>query len=95
LLIPVSTEVLDTQDEVLVQYVEANTPLTPELEERVVESDGQAGGVEGGEGTEGGEEGQGEEGSEGEGEGGDGVNAAGMLAVPVWTVIAVAVAMVM
>lgn len=31
---------LDTQDEVLTQYIVARTPLSPRLEERVVESDG-------------------------------------------------------
>ncbi|KAL4874564.1 Metallo-dependent phosphatase-like protein [Aspergillus karnatakaensis] len=81
---------LDTQDEVLTQYIEARTPLSPELEERVVESDGQA--EEGGdsEGGEGNEEGSGSEGgAEGEGEGEEEVpeDAAGMLAAPFWTAL--------
>ncbi|KAI9376780.1 Metallo-dependent phosphatase-like protein [Aspergillus egyptiacus] len=73
---------LDTQDEVLVQYITARTPLSPELEERVVESDGQSS----------------EEGSGGGGGGGGGgdsedsedvpPDAAGMLGVPVWTAVA-------
>lgn len=73
---------LDTQDEVLVGYIEAHTPLTPELEERVVESDGQASDDE-------------EEGSSG-GDGADDgpPDAAGMLAAPLWRAVAcVAVAM--
>ncbi|KAL5336982.1 Metallo-dependent phosphatase-like protein [Aspergillus crustosus] len=70
---------LDTQDEVLTQYIEARTPLTPELEERVVTSSGQPSN----EGSEGGEEGEGE-GEEEEGPG----DAAGMLAIPAWTALA-------
>lgn len=74
---------LDTQDEVLVQYVDANTPMTPELEDRVVATDGQA---EGGETEEGDDS---AEGSEGDGEGGayedtPPPDAAGMLGAPVW-----------
>ncbi|KAL4963162.1 bifunctional metallophosphatase/5'-nucleotidase [Aspergillus stella-maris] len=73
---------LDTQDEVLTQYIEARTPLSPELEERVVESDGQpsSGGDSGsGEGSEEGSEGEGEDTPE---------DAAGMLGVSVWSVVA-------
>ncbi|KAL3442758.1 Metallo-dependent phosphatase-like protein [Aspergillus insuetus] len=81
---------LDTQDEVLTQYIEARTPLSPELEERVVESDGQPTEdptedevVEEGDESAGGEEEQteGEEAPE---------DAAGMLAVPFWTAAAAA-----
>jgi 5'-nucleotidase len=69
---------LDTQDEVLTQYIVARTPLSPELEERVVESDGQS---SGGQGEDADEESQNDE--------EDGPSdAAGMLAVPVWTALA-------
>lgn len=73
---------LDTQDEVLVGYIEARTPLSPELEERVVAVSGNGGGSggdeedsEGGDGGEGEGEGEGESGeggNGGEGEGGEG-----------------------
>ncbi|KAL4933773.1 bifunctional metallophosphatase/5'-nucleotidase [Aspergillus undulatus] len=83
---------LDTQDEVLTQYIEARTPLQPELEERVVESDGQPSGGDSGDEGEGSEE----EGAEAGGEGEDGPpDAAGMVTVPVWTAVAgAAVAMI-
>ncbi|KAL4756790.1 bifunctional metallophosphatase/5'-nucleotidase [Aspergillus foveolatus] len=68
---------LDTQDEVLTQYIVARTPLSPQLEERVVESDGQS---SDGQGEDAGEESQNDE--------EDGPSdAAGMLAVPVWTAL--------
>ncbi|KAL4979892.1 Metallo-dependent phosphatase-like protein [Aspergillus desertorum] len=71
---------LDTQDEVLTQYIVARTPLSPELEERVVETDGQSSEGEG-EGESQDEESQGDE--------EDGPpDAAGMLGVPVWTAAA-------
>ncbi|KAL4777805.1 Metallo-dependent phosphatase-like protein [Aspergillus nidulans var. acristatus] len=69
---------LDTQDEVLTQYIVARTPLSPELEERVVESDGQS---SDGQGEDADEESQNDE------EAGPS-DAAGMLAVPVWTALA-------
>ncbi|KAL4749732.1 hypothetical protein BDW72DRAFT_126307 [Aspergillus terricola var. indicus] len=77
---------LDTQDEVLTQYIVARTPLSPELEERVVESDGQSGDGQGGDADE-----------ESQNDGADEPpDAAGMLAVPVWTALAgIAVALVM
>ncbi|KAL4743807.1 Metallo-dependent phosphatase-like protein [Aspergillus similis] len=76
---------LDTQDEVLTQYIVARTPLSPELEERVVESDGQS------------SDGQGEDSDEESRNDEDGPpDAARMLAVPVWTALAgLAVAMMM
>ncbi|KAL4805922.1 Metallo-dependent phosphatase-like protein [Aspergillus unguis] len=71
---------LDTQDEVLTGYIEARTPLSPELEERVVESDGS---------------GSGEDDKTSDSESGTGsqdedtpTDAAGMLAVP-WTAVLV------
>jgi 5'-nucleotidase len=81
---------LDTQDEVLTQYIEARTPLSPVLEERVVESDGQPTEeptedevVEEGDetGSGGDEETEGEEAPE---------DAAGMLGAPFWTAAAAA-----
>ncbi|KAL4818899.1 Metallo-dependent phosphatase-like protein [Aspergillus spinulosporus] len=69
---------LDTQDEVLTQYIVARTPLSPQLEERVVESDGQS------------DDSQGEsadQDSQNDQEDGP-PDAAGMLAVPVWTALA-------
>ncbi|KAL3478341.1 Metallo-dependent phosphatase-like protein [Aspergillus californicus] len=71
---------LDTQDEVLTQYIVAHTPLTPELEERVVESDGQANADESSEDSENSEEESSDEDTPGD--------AAGMLVIPFWTVIA-------
>ncbi|KAL4907786.1 hypothetical protein BDW74DRAFT_112647 [Aspergillus multicolor] len=85
---------LDTQDEVLTQYIEARTPLSPELEERVVKSDGQA--ASGGGGGDG--EGSSEEGSGAEGDSTDEdtpPDAAGMLAVPIWTAVVAVVGVVM
>ncbi|CBF70526.1 hypothetical protein AN5939.2 [Aspergillus nidulans FGSC A4] len=63
---------LDTQDEVLTQYIVARTPLSPELEERVVENDGQ------------GENADESQNDEVDGPS----DAAGMLAVPAWTALA-------
>lgn len=81
---------LDLQDEVLIQYIEAHSPLDPELEERVVTTDAQP--SEGGDeeeedssdGGSGGDSGEGE----GEGDGGDGEGAAGTMSAPLWTVLA-------
>ncbi|KAL4778589.1 Metallo-dependent phosphatase-like protein [Aspergillus varians] len=70
---------LDTQDEVLTQYIIARTPLSPELAERVVESDGQPSEDESGEDS---------EDSENSESGEDGTpDAAGTMAIPVWTAI--------
>ncbi|KAL2829620.1 Metallo-dependent phosphatase-like protein [Aspergillus pseudoustus] len=71
---------LDTQDEVLTQYIVARTPLSPELEERVVDSDGQASGNETSQVSAG-----------GEAEETQGEDAAGMLSIPIWTAVAGAV----
>ncbi|KAL2801831.1 Metallo-dependent phosphatase-like protein [Aspergillus granulosus] len=74
---------LDTQDEVLTQYIVAHTPLSPELEERVMESGGQPSEDESVEDSE--DSAGGEEESEGQSEGEDGSSdAAGMLAIPIW-----------
>jgi 5'-nucleotidase len=76
---------LDLQDEVLIQYFEAHNPLTQDLEERVIITDGQPGdGTNEEEETDGGDGGDSEG---GDSEGGDNTpeDAAGMLAAPVWT----------
>ncbi|KAL6234632.1 hypothetical protein BDW75DRAFT_231020 [Aspergillus navahoensis] len=80
---------LDTQDEVLTQYIVARTPLSPELDERVVESDGQSSAADGENEAEGGEEG-----SQGDEEDVP-ADAAGTLAAPVWTAVAGAAAAMM
>ena len=79
-------ERLDTEDEVLVQYIRRNSPLTPQLEERVVQVDRQPedgsdnGNGSGGSGGSGGDGGNGGDGSSGQGSGSGGgpaiVNAA-------------------
>ncbi|KAL2211783.1 Metallo-dependent phosphatase [Sarocladium strictum] len=79
---------LDTQDEVLMQYLEAHNPLTSDLEERVVKTDGQASDNEDEDESSGGsggdDSGNGDD-SEGSGsDGGDDGDAAGMLSVPAW-----------
>ncbi|KAL3456276.1 Metallo-dependent phosphatase-like protein [Aspergillus heterothallicus] len=76
---------LDTQDEVLTQYIVAHTPLSPELEERVVESNRQASESDSSDDSAGGAEEQ----SEAETGPGD---AAGMLVAPLWTAVAGAAA---
>ncbi|KAG9252994.1 Metallo-dependent phosphatase-like protein [Emericellopsis atlantica] len=89
---------LDTQDEVLVQYIEAHTPLDNELEERVVKTDKQAedgsddgsdSGSDGDSDKEEGSDGNQDEEKDSNSEGGDGGNAAGILSVSSWTVLAV------
>lgn len=77
---------LDTQDEVLMQYLEAHNPLTSDLEERVVKTDGQASDSNDDDesGGSGGDNDGGDD-SEGSGsDGGDDGDAAGMLSVPAW-----------
>jgi 5'-nucleotidase len=82
---------LDLQDEVLVQYVQAHSPMSPKLEERVVKTDKRPEEAQE-EGQEEGQEGGSEEGSE---EGGDNDDAAAALAAPVWAAaLVVGVAMV-
>lgn len=87
---------LDLQDEVLIQYIEAHSPLSPELEERVVKTDAQPSEDDSssdGSGDDSSDDstsdsGDGED--KGEGEGGENdEGAAGMLAAPFWTALAV------
>lgn len=78
---------LDTQDEVLMQYLEAHNPLTSDLEERVVKTDEQASDDEDSdnesEGSGGSGDGNGDS-NDGDDDGGNNEDAAGMLSVPAW-----------
>lgn len=90
---------LDLQDEVLIQYIEAHSPLEPELEERVVKTDAQPSEDDNSNDSGSGDDSSGDSGDDsgndsGEGNGdGNGEGAAGMLAAPFWTVLAVGAVM--
>lgn len=80
---------LDTQDEVLLGYLEAHNPLENDLEERVVKTDAQPSDGSSG-GDEGSDRGSGSGDDSGNGDGddssdsGDDDGAAGMLSAPLW-----------
>ena len=84
---------LDLQDEVLIQYFEAHPDLSPELEERVVETDEQPSEGGNGGGDDGGDEPEDSEDSEDsdngdDSEGGNGGNAAGAVDAPIMAALA-------